>query len=80
MKTDTQLRHDVLDELQFDPSVDANQIGVIAQQGIITLTGAVETFGEKLAAERVTKGVYGVRAVANDIHVHVPGGLDLNQA
>ncbi|HVA45140.1 MAG TPA: BON domain-containing protein [Pirellulales bacterium] len=76
MKTDTQLRHDVLDELQFDPSVDANQIGVMAKEGVITLTGVVDTFGEKVAAERVAKRVYGVRAVANDIHVHVPGELE----
>lgn len=76
MKTDTQLRHDVTDELQFDPALDANQIGVIAKQGIITLTGTVKTFGEKIAAERATKRVYGVRAVANDIHVHVPGDLE----
>ncbi|HVX12226.1 MAG TPA: BON domain-containing protein [Pirellulales bacterium] len=76
MKTDTQLRHDVMDELQFEPSVDANQIGVIAKKGVVTLTGMVRTFGEKLGAERVAKRVYGVRAVANDICVHVPGDLE----
>lgn len=76
MKTDTQLRHDVLDELQFDPGVDANEIGVMAKQGVITLTGMVKTFGEKIAAERAAKRVYGVRAVANDIRVHIPGDLE----
>jgi osmotically-inducible protein OsmY len=76
MKTDTQLRHDVLDELQWEPSVDANQIGVMAKEGVITLTGLVKTFAEKVAAERVAKRVYGVRAVANDITVHVPGDLE----
>ncbi|HWB14389.1 MAG TPA: BON domain-containing protein [Pirellulales bacterium] len=75
MKTDTQLRHDVLDELQWEPSVDANQIGVMAKEGVITLTGLVTTFAEKVAAERVAKRVYGVRAVANDIAVHIPGDL-----
>lgn len=76
MKTDTQLRRDVLDELQWEPSVDANQIGVTAKEGIVALTGMVKTFGEKLAAERVAKRVYGVKAVANDIQVHVPGVLE----
>lgn len=76
MKTDTRLRHDVLDELQWDPGVDANQIGVIAKEGVVTLTGMVKTFGEKLAAEHAAKRVYGVRAVANDIQVRVPGSLE----
>lgn len=76
MKTDTQLRRDVLDELQWEPSVDANQIGVMAKDGVIALTGTVKTFGEKLGAERVAKRVYGVRAVANEIQVHVPGAFE----
>lgn len=76
MKTDTQLRRDVIDELQWEPSVDANQIGVTAKEGIVVLTGMLKTFGEKLAAERVAKRVYGVKAVANDIQVHVPGVLE----
>lgn len=76
MKTDTRLRHDVLDELQWDPGVDANQIGVTAKEGVVTLSGMVKTFGEKLAAERAAKRVYGVRAVANDIQVRVPGSLE----
>lgn len=76
MKTDTRLRHDVLDELQWDPGVDANQIGVTAKEGVVTLNGMVKTFGEKLAAEHAAKRVYGVRAVANDIQVRVPGSLE----
>ena len=76
MKTDTRLRHDVLDELQWDPGVDANEIGVTAKEGVVTLTGMLKTFGEKLAAERAAKRVYGVRAVANDIQVRVPGSLE----
>jgi osmotically-inducible protein OsmY len=76
MKTDTQLRHDVMDELQWEPCVDANQLGVMAKEGVITLAGLVKTFAEKLAAERVAKRVYGVRAVANDIQVRVPGTFE----
>ena len=76
MKTDTRLRHDVLDELQWYPGVDANQIGVTAKEGVVTLNGMVKTFGEKLAAEHAAKRVYGVRAVANDIQVRVPGSLE----
>jgi len=71
MKTDSKLRHDVLDELQWDPGIDANEIGVAVKEGVVTLTGDVSRYGEKLAAERVVKRVYGVKAVANDLRVRI---------
>ncbi len=52
MKTDSKLRHDVLEELRWDPSVDANEIGVAVKEGVVTLAGEVSRFGEKLAEAR----------------------------
>jgi osmotically-inducible protein OsmY len=73
------LQHDVLDELEWEPSVDAAHIGVAATQpGVITLTGTVATSVEKIAAERAAKRVAGVRAVANDIQVQPVGSYRRN--
>jgi osmotically-inducible protein OsmY len=69
--TDVRLRNFVVRELDWDREVDASAIGVSAKQGIVTLTGFVDTYREKLGAERVAKRVRGVRAVANDITVRV---------
>ena len=73
MKTDSQLQHDVLSQLEWDPSVDATQIGVAAKDGVITLTGSAVNYSQKLAAEKIAKRVQGVRAVANDTEVKIPG-------
>lgn len=68
----SQLQHEVLAELEFDPSVDATKLGVMAEDGVITLTGHVPTFSDKWNAERIIKRVHGVRAVANEIDVRLP--------
>jgi osmotically-inducible protein OsmY len=73
MKTDKQLQHDVLAQLEWDPSVDASQIGVAAKEGVITLSGSSVNFTQKMIAEKIAKRVNGVRAVANDIEVTIPG-------
>jgi osmotically-inducible protein OsmY len=73
MKTDTQLQHDVLAQLDWEPSIDAAQIGVTAKESVVTLTGSVSTYAAKMTAERATKSVYGVKGVANDIEVKIPG-------
>jgi len=73
MKGDKELQSDVLDELQWEPSIDAAEIGVTARDGVVTLTGSVPTYNEKVTADRMTKRVYGVRAVANDIEVRPRG-------
>jgi len=73
MKSDKQLQHDVLAELEWEPSVEASQIGVTATDGVVTLTGYVSQFNEKMTAERVAKRVYGVKALANDIEVRLVG-------
>lgn len=67
--TDVRVRGAVVRQLDWDPEVDASAIGVSAGDGVVTLTGFVDSYAEKLAAERVAKQVRGVRAVANDIVV-----------
>src|SRR5688572_10868944 len=69
--TDLRLRNFVVRELDWDPDVDASAIGVSAQNGVVTLTGFVDTYAGTLAAERVAKRVRGVRAVANDLTVRL---------
>lgn len=66
---DRALRQSVIDELEFDPSVDASGIGVIASDGIVTLSGHVVSFAEKAAAEDAARRVRGVRAIAQEIEV-----------
>ena len=67
--TDIRVRSAVVRQLDWDPEIDAGAIGVSAGDGVVTLTGFVNSYAEKLAAERVAKRVRGVRAVANDITV-----------
>ena len=69
--TDLRLRNFVVRELDWDPEVDASEIGVTARDGVVTLTGFVDTYAGKLAAERVAKRIRGVRAVANDVAVRL---------
>ena len=71
MNTDSQLQSDVQSELKWQPSVNAAHIGVAAKDNVITLTGQVAHYTEKAAAEAAVKGVYGVKAVANDIVVEL---------
>lgn len=63
------LQHDVLTELEWDPSIEAGKIGVSVEGGVVTLNGHVSNYSEKSAAERIAKRVKGVDAVANDIEV-----------
>jgi osmotically-inducible protein OsmY len=69
MKTDSELRRDVLRALEWDPSIDARSIGVAAKNGVVTLTGYVPSYSDKWEAERIAKRVAGVTALANDIEV-----------
>lgn len=61
------------DELDWEPRVDAADIGVAVKDGVVTLMGHVPTFAEKLAAEEATKRVKGVRAIAQEIEVRIDG-------
>lgn len=71
--TDRELQQDVLDELAWEPSVNAAHIGVTVKEGVVTLTGHVPSFAEKYAAERAAKRIHGVKAVANELDVKLPG-------
>lgn len=73
LQTDLQLRQDVLDELDFEPSVNAAHIGVTAKNGVVTLSGHVGSYAEKIAAEQAARRVVGVHGIAQEIEVRYPG-------
>jgi osmotically-inducible protein OsmY len=76
MKTDTELQHDVMNELKWDPIIKASEIGVAVKDGVVTLNGYVDSYVKKWAAERAAARVFGVRAVAEEIQVRLPGSLN----
>jgi len=69
MKTDSIIKENVLDELSWQPNIDETQIGVIVENGVVTLSGVVDNYSKKIAAEKAVKNVKGVKAVADDIEV-----------
>ena len=69
MKSDTQLQHDVSEELKWEPQVTASQIGVQVKDGVVTLSGEVSSCAEKWNAERAAQRVSGVNALAVDLNV-----------
>lgn len=69
MKTDSQLLADVQAELDWDPSIDNRGIVVAVKDGVVTLAGYVSSYEDKWAAEKASKGISGVRAIANDIEI-----------
>jgi osmotically-inducible protein OsmY len=75
---DKDLRQNVLDELDFEPSIDSAEIGVAAENGVVTLTGHVPNYTQKMAAERATWRVKGVKAIAQKIDVRFPGEKKIN--
>ena len=72
MSKDSELKQAVLDELNWEPSVDAAHIGVTANAGVVTLTGHVDNYTHKYAAEKAVGRVKGVKAVAEEIEVKLP--------
>ena len=72
MSNDKVLKQAVLDELEWDPSVNSAHIGVSAKNGIVTLTGNVESYFEKSAAEKAARKVNDVKGVAEEIEVRLP--------
>ena len=71
MKEDSQLRRDVEAELEWDPRIDAREIGVAAKHGVVTLTGHVASYASRWAAESAVGKVAGVKAIANEIEVRL---------
>ena len=72
MRTDSDIKRDVENELKWDPDVDATDVAVAVKSGVVTLTGFVKSYGQKFAAERAAKRVAGVVGLANDIEVRLP--------
>jgi osmotically-inducible protein OsmY len=72
MRLDQDIKRDVEDELKWEPTIDATDIGVAVKSGVVTLTGFVPSYTQKIEAERAAKRVDGVKGVANDIEVRLP--------
>jgi VCBS repeat-containing protein len=68
-KTDIQLKNDIEQELRWDPKVNAAQIGVTVDKGVVTLLGTVDTYAEKFSAQDAVRRVSGVRTIAQDLNV-----------
>ena len=74
MRTDSDIKHDVENELKWDPDIDSSDIGVAVKNGVVTLSGFVRSYTQKYEAEKATKRVKGVLGIANDIEVRLPSG------
>src|SRR5258706_16105666 len=71
VRTDTQIQQDVLAELKWEPRVAPNEIGVSVKDGVVTLTGSVDSYVKRWAAEDAAHRVRGVKAVANEVEVRL---------
>lgn len=76
MKSDAQLRSDILAELNWDPAINATDIGVIVKDGVVTLTGHLDSYAHKRAAERAAQRVKGVKALATELAVKLGAGYE----
>ena len=72
MKSDKEIQTDVMRELDWDPQIDAVEVGVQVKDGMVTLTGNVATYAKKLAAKRAAHRVNGVLDVVNNLSVEIP--------
>src|SRR5467141_2117501 len=79
-RTDEQIQLDVLEELKWDARVMPNEIGVAVKDGVVTLTGWVDSYTKRWAAEEGALRVRGVKAVANDIEVRLPSASQRTDA
>jgi len=80
MRIDKELQQQVMDELAWEPSIDAAEIGASVDSGVVMLSGTVRSLPEKWAAERAAERVKGVRAVADEIVVKLPGTFQRDDA
>jgi osmotically-inducible protein OsmY len=76
IRSDEQIQRDVLEELKWDTRVQPNEIGVAVKDGVVTLTGWVDSYTKKWAAEEAAHRVRGAHAVANDIEVQLPSSAE----
>ena len=77
-RRDEQIQRDVMEELKWNARVQPNEIGVAVKDGIVTLTGSVDSYIKKWEAEEASRRVRGVKAIANDIEVRIPGSAERN--
>jgi osmotically-inducible protein OsmY len=80
MKTDRDLQIDVLNELRWEPGVQATDIGATVKDGVVTLEGSVDSYAEKWAAEKAVKRLPGVKALAVELEVKLPGSCERTDA
>jgi osmotically-inducible protein OsmY len=71
MKNDLEIQQDVINQLKWQPFIRTSDIGVFVKNGVVTLTGQVDSYAQKIAAEKAAKKVFGVRAIAEDIQIGV---------
>lgn len=79
-RTDEQIQQETLAELKYEPRVTPNEIGVVVKNGVVALTGWVDSYTKRWAAEEAAHRVRGVKAVANDIEVRLPGSSERTDA
>ena len=75
MKSDLQIQKDVIEEIRWEPYLNASEIGVAVKNGVVTLSGQVDSYSKKIIAEKAAKKVSGVKAVAEDIQVGILPGF-----
>ncbi len=71
MKSDNQIQKDVMEQLKWEPFLNASEIGVAVKNGVVTLSGSVDSYSKKVAAENAAKKIAGVKAIAEDIQIGV---------
>jgi osmotically-inducible protein OsmY len=76
IRSDEEIQRDVLEELKWDMRVQPNEVGVSVHNGVATLTGWVDSYMKKIAAEEAAHRIRGVKAVVNDIEIHLPGSAE----
>jgi osmotically-inducible protein OsmY len=79
-RTDEEIQRDVLAEMKWDARVLPNEVGVSVKDGVVTLTGWIDSYSKMWAAEEATQRVRGVKAVADDLEVHLPSSVERNDA
>ena len=77
---DGEIRRRVLAQLDWDPSIDASEVGVAVKEGVVTLTGTIPSYRQEKEVERVVKRVTGVRAVAEELTIKLPGSSERSDA
>jgi osmotically-inducible protein OsmY len=80
MRTDYELRADIIAELGWDPSIRDEDIATAVKDAVVTLAGTVDTYAQRYAAERAVERVRGVKAIVNDLTVKLPGSMERSDA